>query len=126
IEMIGSKLFYLTLFAVVCVSLCDEVPVLGGPKELSGDELKKAVDNLDVVLDKLATGDGPSYKAVKVTKVTTQVVSGSLETYTVELKNGDVSKQCTVKIWSQPWLKKDGTNVKIECEGDDSKVDSTW
>ncbi|KAH8381674.1 hypothetical protein KR093_010518 [Drosophila rubida] len=121
--MIGSKLFYLTIFAVVCVSLC-QVP--GGHRELSGDELKTAVDNLNVALAKLATGDGPSYKAGKVIKVTTQVVAGSLDTYTVELVKGGETKQCTVKIWSQPWLSVNGTNVKIECNGDDDKVDSTW
>ncbi|KAL7728664.1 hypothetical protein ACLKA6_004047 [Drosophila palustris] len=124
--MIGSKLFYLTIFALVCVSLCDDLPVLGGPKELSGDELKRALDELDAALAKLATGDGPSYKAGKVTKVTSQVVAGSLTTYTVELKNGDAAKQCTVKIWSRLWLEKDGTNVRIECDGDDSKVDTTY
>ncbi|KAH8381675.1 hypothetical protein KR093_010517, partial [Drosophila rubida] len=122
-KMAGSKLFYLTIFAVVCVSMSQ---ILGGPSELSGDGLKKAIDNLDVALAKLATGDGPSYKAGKVIKVTTQVVAGSLDTYTVELVKGGETKQCTVKIWSQPWLSENGTNIKIECDGDDDKVDSTW
>ncbi|KAH8311165.1 hypothetical protein KR044_004647 [Drosophila immigrans] len=125
--MIGSKVFYLTILAVVCASLCEGAyPRRGGKRELFGDELTAAVDRLDATLAKLATGDGPSYKAVKVSKVTTQVVSGSLETYTVELQNGDASKQCEVSIWSQPWLDKNGTNIKIECAGDDSKVDYTW
>ncbi|XP_034489279.1 cystatin-like protein [Drosophila innubila] len=124
--MIDSKLFYLTIFALVCVSLCDELPVLGGPRELSGEDLDKAIGDLNVALAKLATGDGPSFKAGKVTKVTTQVVAGSLVTYTVELQSGDAVKQCTVKIWSQPWLKENGTNVKIQCDGDDNKVDTTY
>ncbi|XP_060645413.1 cystatin-like protein [Drosophila nasuta] len=122
--MIGSKFFYLTLFAVVCVSLCDG-QIVGGHTELQGDDLQKAIENLDAVLAKLSTGDGPSYKAIKVIKVTTQVVAGSLETYTVELDKSGASKQCTVKVWTQPWLKENGTNVTVECEGDE-KVDSTW
>lgn len=66
------------------------------------------------------------FRATKVLKVTTQVVAGTLDTYTVELTSDNVAKQCTVKIWSQPWLKENGTNVKIECQGDDAKVDRTW
>ncbi|XP_062125588.1 cystatin-like protein [Drosophila sulfurigaster albostrigata] len=119
--MIGSKLFYFTIFAVVCVSLAQPVRV-GGPRELQGNDLREAIDNLDAVLAKLATGDGPSYRVVKVTKVTVQVVAGSLHTYTVELDKSGASKQCTVKIWSQPWL--DRTSTKIECEGDDKP--NTW
>ncbi|KAH8381671.1 hypothetical protein KR093_010519 [Drosophila rubida] len=121
--MIGSKLFYLTIFAVVCVSLCQ---VAGGQRELSGDELKDAVNTLQVTLSKLSAGDGPIYKVGRVIKVTTQTVAGSLNTYTVELVKAGATKQCTVKIWSQPWLSVNGTNVKIECNGDDDKVDSTW
>ncbi|EDV90543.1 cystatin-like protein [Drosophila grimshawi] len=121
-----NKFFYLTLFALVCLAAAGVDHVVGGHRELSGEELQQAIAELDTTLAKLATGDGPSYKANKVTKVTTQVVAGSLVTYTVELSKDDAVKQCTVSLWTQPWLEKDGTNVKITCEGDDTKVDTTW
>ncbi|EDW67560.1 cystatin-like protein [Drosophila virilis] len=126
--MFGSKLIYLTILALVCVLVASDEspPIVGGHKELSGEELEKAVANLHATLAKLSTGDGPNYAATKVLKVTTQVVAGTLDTYTVELTSDNVAKQCTVKIWSQPWLKENGTNVKIECQGDDAKVDRTW
>ncbi|KAH8381605.1 hypothetical protein KR093_009137, partial [Drosophila rubida] len=126
-NMIGSKLFYFAIFALICVSLGKETLLpRGGHRELLGEERTAAINNLKAALAKLATGDGPSYTTVSVTKVTTQVVAGSLDTYTVELQNGGVSKQCVVRIWSQPWIEVNGTNIKIECAGDNAKVDSSW
>lgn len=60
-----------------------------------------------------------------MTSVTGQVVAGSLNTYEVELDNGSDKKQCTVKIWTQPWLKENGTNIKIKFPGED-ELDHTW
>ncbi|XP_030080606.1 cystatin-like protein [Drosophila hydei] len=123
--MFDSKIFYLTVFALVCSTLARS-HLLGAPAELSGDELDKAVENLHATLAKLATGDGPSYTATKVLKASRQVVSGILEKFTVELSNETGTKQCDVQIWTQAWLQENGTNVKIQCEGDDTNVDSTW
>ncbi|KAH8340698.1 hypothetical protein KR059_004621 [Drosophila kikkawai] len=119
--LLGLVLLSLAAFVVAN----DEQPVLGGPKQLEGDDRKAAIDELDAALATLATGDGPSYKAINVKSVTDQVVSGSLKTYEVELKNGDDKKDCTVKIWSQPWLKENATNIKIKC-GDEGELERTW
>ncbi|EDV48900.1 cystatin-like protein [Drosophila erecta] len=100
--------------------------VVGGVSQLEGSERKEALDLLDGTLAKLATGDGPSYKAINVTSVTGQVVAGTLNTYEVQLDNGSDKKQCTVKIWTRPWLKENGTNIKIKCAGDDGELDRTW
>ncbi|EDW80834.1 uncharacterized protein Dwil_GK11350 [Drosophila willistoni] len=124
--MMAFKVFVL-LMGLIALTHAEDAPVLGGVSELSGDERKEALALLDTTLAKLATGDGPSYKSVKVTSVTGQVVSGTLNTYETELANGDEpSKTCTVKIWSQPWLKENGTNITIKCAGDDKELDKTW
>ncbi|KAH8383078.1 hypothetical protein KR009_006655 [Drosophila setifemur] len=125
--MNGVKSFYLlglVLLSFAAIFVAADVFV-GGPRQLEGDDRLDALEILDKSLAKLATGDGPSYKAVRVTSVTSQVVSGSLRTYDVELKNESDTKQCTVKIWTQAWLKENGTNIKIKC-GDEGDVDRTW
>ncbi|KAH8381851.1 hypothetical protein KR009_000651 [Drosophila setifemur] len=119
--ILGLVLLSLAAFAAAD----DSAPVLGGVKPLEGDERKEALALLDTTLAQLATGDGPSYKAINVTSVTVQTVAGSLHTYEVELENGSDKKQCTVKIWSRPWLKENGTNIKIKC-GDEGELDKTW
>ncbi|KAH8351135.1 hypothetical protein KR084_006665 [Drosophila pseudotakahashii] len=101
-------------------------PILGGIRELEGDQRKEALELLDATLAQLATGDGPSYKALKVTSVTGQTVAGTLNTYEVELDDGSDKKQCTVKIWTRIWLKENGTNIKIKCAGEDGELDRTW
>ncbi|KAH8361104.1 hypothetical protein KR200_007181 [Drosophila serrata] len=115
----------LVLLSLAAFVAADDVPVVGGKRVLEGDERKEAIDRLDAALATLATGDGPSYKAINVKSVTGQVVSGSLNVYEVELKNGDDKKDCTVEIWSQPWLKENGTNIKIKC-GDEGEINRTW
>ncbi|XP_020798484.1 cystatin-like protein [Drosophila serrata] len=115
----------LVLLSLAAFVSADDAPVVGGKKVLEGDERKEAIDRLDAALATLATGDGPSYKAINVKSVTGQVVSGSLNVYEVELKNGDDKKDCTVEIWSQPWLKENGTNIKIKC-GDEGEINRTW
>ncbi|EDW16666.1 cystatin-like protein isoform X1 [Drosophila mojavensis] len=124
--MFNSKIFYLTLFALVCSILARSHHLNGAPGELSGVELNKAVESLQATLAKLATVDGSSYTVTKVLKVTRQLVAGYLEKFTVELTKDDVTQQCVVQIWTQLWLKENGTNIKINCEGDDTKVDKTW
>nr|XP_036674203.1 cystatin-like protein [Drosophila suzukii] len=98
----------------------------GGITQLEGDRKKEALDLLNATLTQLAAGDGPIYKVIKVISVTGQVVAGTLNTYEVELDNGSVKKQATVKIWTQPWLKEDGTNIKIKIAGEDGELDRTF
>nr|AAL48106.1 RH01620p [Drosophila melanogaster] len=115
----------LVLVSLIATQAADE-QVVGGVSQLEGNSRKEALELLDATLAQLATGDGHSYKAINVTSVTGQVVAGSLNTYEVELDNGSDKKQCTVKIWTQPWLKENGTNIKIKCSGDDGELDRTW
>ncbi|XP_016978263.2 cystatin-like protein [Drosophila rhopaloa] len=116
----------LVLLSLAAFASSEDKQIVGGSSQLEGDQRKEALDLLNATLDQLATGNGPSYKAINVTSVTGQTVAGTLNTYEVELENGSDKKQCTVKIWTQPWLQKDGTNIKIKCTGDDGEVDSTW
>ncbi|XP_039492589.1 cystatin-like protein [Drosophila santomea] len=117
----------LCILGLVLLSLAaTQGQVVGGVTQLEGASRKEALDLLDGTLAQLATGDGPSYKAINVTSVTGQVVAGTLNTYQVELDNGTDKKQCTVKIWTQPWLKENGTNIKIKCAGDVGQLDRTW
>lgn len=62
---------------------------------------------------------------MKVKSATTQVVAGSLQKFEVELSNGSDHKDCIVSIWSQPWLKENGTQLTIECENE-GKIEKTW
>ncbi|XP_052858504.1 cystatin-like protein [Drosophila gunungcola] len=100
--------------------------VVGGISQLKGDDRKEALQLLDDTLAHLAAGGGPKYKAVNVISVTGQVVAGTLNTFEVELDDGSVRKQCTVQIWTRPWMKKDGTNIKIKFSGEDEELDRTW
>ncbi|XP_022209373.1 cystatin-like protein [Drosophila obscura] len=125
--MNGMKMLTLLgLMVVGALGSADEAPIVGGASQLSGERKEQALTLLDTTLSQLATGDGPTYKAVNVTSVSSQVVAGTLYTYQVELDNGSDKKDCTVKIWTQPWLKENGTNIKIKCEGDDGELDRTW
>ncbi|XP_017099611.2 cystatin-like protein [Drosophila bipectinata] len=103
----------------------DEVPVLGGTRPLEGAELEEAKAGLNSSLEKLASGDGPSYKVVKVKSATTQVVAGTLQKFEVELSNGSDNKDCIVSIWSQPWEKENGTQLTVECKNE-GKIEKTW
>ncbi|XP_017047244.1 cystatin-like protein [Drosophila ficusphila] len=118
-------LFGLVLLSLAAFVVSDEI-ILGGIEQLKGDQRQNALKLLNETLDQLATGDGPSYKAAEVTSVTGQVVAGTLNTYEVQLDNGSDKKQCTVKILTRPWLKENGTNIKIKCAGDDGELDRTW
>ncbi|KAI8043968.1 cystatin-like protein [Drosophila gunungcola] len=99
----------------------------GAAKPLEGDDLSAARELLTTTLAKLATGDGPNYEVVNVLSASSQVVAGSLHKFDVELSNGSDNKECTVKIWSRPWLAAEGTatNVKIKCQ-DEAEIDNTW
>ncbi|XP_017047245.1 cystatin-like protein [Drosophila ficusphila] len=100
--------------------------IVGGIKQLEGNEKKEALELLDSTFSQLASREGTPYKVVKVTSVTGQVVAGTLNTYEVELDNGSEVKQCHVEIWTQIWLKENGTNIKIKFAGEDVELDRTW
>ncbi|XP_016961714.1 cystatin-like protein [Drosophila biarmipes] len=125
----ASKSFYicgLVLLSLAVAAMSSEEILLGGIRELEGNDRKNAIELLNTCLGQLASGDGPSYTAVKVTSVTGQVVSGTLNTFEVELDNGSEKKQCNAKIWTRPWLKENSTNIKIKCTGEDDELDRTW
>ncbi|TDG43077.1 hypothetical protein AWZ03_010493 [Drosophila navojoa] len=108
--MLSMKIIFVLSLAVTIVS----AGIGGGIKELSGDDLKEAEQILNDSLAKLASGDGPNYKLGKIIKATRQVVSGSKYIYDVELIEGNNTKVCNVKIWSQPWLE-NGIEVTFNC-----------
>ncbi|KAL9897273.1 cathepsin F isoform 2-T2 [Glossina fuscipes fuscipes] len=84
----------------------------GGVSELSHEEAEKRLNNS---LEKLATGDGPTYRLSKIYTATTQVVAGSLTKINCDLVDADGKEErCDVEIWSRPWLS-DGTEVTINC-----------
>ncbi|KAH8267326.1 hypothetical protein KR018_010946 [Drosophila ironensis] len=99
--------------------------ILGRPVGLEGDSKKEAEDLLETTLTRLATGDGPNFKATDVTNITRELMGGILYTYTTQLDNGSEIKHCIVRIWIQPWLKASAANIKIDC-GDEGEVEHTW
>ncbi|KAH8383086.1 hypothetical protein KR009_006666 [Drosophila setifemur] len=119
--MHATKIFFV-LGLILAVAYAG---IPGGKSPLEGDKLKEATALLTSSLAKLATGDGPNYQVVKVKSATTQVVAGSLKEFVVELSNGTDHKDCTVKIWEQPWLTENATNLKIKC-GDEGEIEKSW
>ncbi|XP_060645418.1 cystatin-like protein [Drosophila nasuta] len=99
----------------------------GGIRQIDGENREEALDLLKKTLETLATGDGPSLKVVNVTSVSSQVVAGTLYRYKVQLSQDDNVKESYVEIWSQPWLKENGTNIKIKFDGEENNsVDKTF
>ncbi|XP_017026535.1 cystatin-like protein isoform X2 [Drosophila kikkawai] len=97
----------------------------GAPRTLEGDELNEAKKLLTTTFAGLPAGDGPTYQVGNVVSVTRQVVAGTKYKYVVDVSDGSVTEECTVTIWQQPWLQKNGNNVKIECK-DVVKLNHTW
>ncbi|XP_063367633.1 uncharacterized protein LOC134656047 [Cydia amplana] len=64
-------------------------------------------------------------KEIKVTKVTHQVVAGSMTriTFTVEPTDGEIFT-CYAKIWEQPWLNK--KEIEVTCEPDDYQTEISY
>nr|P31727.1 RecName: Full=Sarcocystatin-A; Flags: Precursor [Sarcophaga peregrina]AAA29985.1 sarcocystatin A [Sarcophaga peregrina] len=95
---------------------------VGCPSEVKGDKLKQSEETLNKSLSKLAAGDGPTYKLVKINSATTQVVSGSKDVINADLKDeNDKTKTCDITIWSQPWLE-NGIEVTFNCPGEPKVV----
>ncbi|KAM7361017.1 sarcocystatin-A-like [Cochliomyia hominivorax] len=85
-------------------------------------DLKKTEEVLNKSLAKLAAGEGPVYKLVKINSATTQVVSGSKDVINADLKDKDDNvKTCDIEIWSQPWLE-NGIQVTFNCPGEEKVV----
>lgn len=125
-------------------------PVCGGiSEELQGENLQEALNLLEKSLANLASGDGPEFKwaiiclflrnstfmshypfplcrVVKVKSVTSQVVAGTLYHLKVQLSQGDNIKDSYVKIWYRPWLQENGTNIKINFDGDEQTIEKTF
>ncbi|XP_064537038.1 sarcocystatin-A [Drosophila montana] len=111
------------LFVCAAVVLVSGYPLaLGGPRQLSESEIEEATNTLQKSLTKLAAGEGPNYRISKVLSVTTQVVSGSLDKYNVELidSNGD-KKVCNVEIWGRSWLP-NGIEVTFDCPNEEKVI----
>ncbi|XP_022208511.2 sarcocystatin-A [Drosophila obscura] len=97
---------------------------LGAPRTLSGAELENAHATLKASLDRLAAGEGPSYRVSKILSASVQVVAGSLNSYIVELiePNG-ITKVCEVRIWSRHWLP-NGIEVTFNCPNEPQVIKS--
>uniref|UniRef100_A0A034WRI9 Sarcocystatin-A n=1 Tax=Bactrocera dorsalis TaxID=27457 RepID=A0A034WRI9_BACDO len=120
--MISAKLFVLFGCVIAVVLAMPNEQILGGVSQLSGEDLKQAQEELKNSLTKLATGDGPAYKISKVNSASSQVVSGTLYKFNVDLISGNNEvKNCNVEIWSQPWLP-EGIQVTFDCEGEEKIV----
>ncbi|XP_039968399.1 sarcocystatin-A-like [Bactrocera tryoni] len=120
--MISAKLFVLLGCVIAVVVAVPEGHLVGGATPLSGEDLKRAQEELQNSLTKLATGDGPAYKISKVNSASSQVVSGTLYKFNVDLIAGnDEVKNCNVEIWSQRWLP-EGIQVTFDCEGEEKIV----
>ncbi|XP_030563185.1 sarcocystatin-A [Drosophila novamexicana] len=104
------------LFVCAAVVLVSGYPqVFGGPRQLSESEIEEATNRLQSSLTKLAAGEGPNYRISKVLSASTQVVSGSLDKYNVELiDSNDAKKVCNVEIWNRSWLP-NGIEVTFDC-----------
>lgn len=68
----------------------------------------------------------PLCRVVKVKSVTSQVVAGTLYHLKVQLSQGDNIKDSYVKIWYRPWLQENGTNIKINFDGDEQTIEKTF
>ncbi|XP_061395229.1 sarcocystatin-A-like [Musca vetustissima] len=100
----------------------ESIPICGGISPVSDfNDVEKALNNS---LSKLAGGDGPNYKLVKIYSASKQVVSGTLTRIEADLmdENGQI-KRFKISIWSQPWLK-NGIKVTFECDGEPAVVRS--
>ncbi|KAK0050380.1 cystatin-like protein precursor [Biomphalaria pfeifferi] len=52
-------------------------------------------------------GDNNLRTGVKVVRATSQVVAGALYRFTIQVSGGSTNEDCTVVVWSRPWLSGD-------------------
>lgn len=55
-----------------------------------------------------------------------QVISGVLYYYNVELVTEMVTKHCIIVIKDQTWTQDSATEIRINCEGDDTEIEATF
>lgn len=79
---------------------------------------EKVLKLLETHLKRLDTGSDASFELVSVEEVTKRVVSGLSYTVNGTFRAGeDEAKQCSIEIWTRPWIDgDDGTQIKAECE----------
>ncbi|XP_055879267.1 cystatin-like protein [Biomphalaria glabrata] len=51
-------------------------------------------------------GDDSPRAALRLVKATCQLVAGNLYRFIIEVSGGQTIDECTVKVWSRPWLPK--------------------
>ncbi|XP_065368397.1 putative cysteine proteinase CG12163 isoform X2 [Calliphora vicina] len=94
------------------IKRADKNEIVGGVEKLSNEEAEK---KLQASLDKLASGDGPSYKISKIHAATKQAVAGVLTKIDCDLIDADGKEErCEVQIWSRIWMK-EAHEVTINC-----------
>ncbi|KAM7363377.1 sarcocystatin-A-like [Cochliomyia hominivorax] len=118
--MFVTKLFVFFILTLTIVNaMPNEEQLVGGRKPT---DLKKAEEDLNASLSKLAAGDGPNYKVGKVYSADTQVVAGTLTRIVADLVDADGNtKKGKVSIWSRPWLP-NGVEVTFEFDGEEKIV----
>ncbi|XP_037816883.1 sarcocystatin-A-like [Lucilia sericata] len=95
---------------------------VGCPVKVTGNDIKKSEEVLNKSLTKLAAGDGPVYKLVKINSASRQIVSGSKDVINADLMDeNEKVKTCDIEIWSQPWLD-NGIEVTFNCPGEEKLV----
>ncbi|XP_013114794.1 sarcocystatin-A [Stomoxys calcitrans] len=100
----------------MAMAMASQPPISGGITSVRN--LKEAEKELNASLAKLATGDGPRYRLVKIYSATRQVVAGRKSEIVADLvDNNGKTKKCNVTIWSRPWLP-DGIEVTFRCDGE--------
>ncbi|XP_061392113.1 sarcocystatin-A-like, partial [Musca vetustissima] len=101
-----------------------ELHLVGGVKQLVAGDLDEAKEALESSFKHLKKGEnGADYKIKQINSASKQVVSGILYTINADIIVGDdkETKNCDVKIWSQPWLE-NGIKVTLNCEKEDEVV----
>lgn len=94
------------------IKRADKNEIVGGVVKLSNEDAEK---KLQTSLDKLASGDGPSYKISKIHAATKQTVAGVLTKIDCDLIDADGKEErCEVQIWSRIWMK-EAHEVTINC-----------
>ncbi|CAL1539408.1 unnamed protein product [Lymnaea stagnalis] len=94
------------LVLLACVPLMLAVGIPGGQVDyqttLTDPNVIFAVNAINEYYSK--QGDNQLRTAVKLIHATSQVVSGAMFRYTIEVQVGDKTEVCTVAVWSRPWL----------------------
>lgn len=75
----------------------------------------------------LKKGEGEEkVELVEVKRAKVQIVSGTITTLNLKVKEGEIYKECIVKIWEQPWLQKtEVTSFDCKILNDEKKIETT-